>query len=105
MPFEIVEDRTEPRHHRRDTDRSGEIVICFDRPVRVIVRELLRETGGTWVLTTQLPDHIDLRCDETITLEIGNAPLTRMPETGRAAADGAERSRMQRVVRSPELPF
>ncbi len=103
MPFEIIEDRTEPRHHRRDTDRDGEIVICFDRPIRVIVRELTRELGGTWVLTTQLPEHIDLRCNETITREIGNAPLTRMPETGRAAVD--ECGRQRRTVRTTAEPL
>ena len=103
MPFEIIEERSEPRSHRRDTDRMGEIVICFDDAVRVSVHELLREMGGTWTLTTGLPDHIDIGCDATKTLEIGNAPITRLPETGRAeASDGRWRAR--RMVRAAGIP-
>jgi hypothetical protein len=82
MPFEIVEQGDELRYHRRESDVVGEWEICFQRDVLISVREVLRELGGTYETTGEMPTLMHLRCGQDRSYDVGNAPLTRMPSTG-----------------------
>lgn len=100
VPFDIIEVNATggDRVHQRRTDDAGVITITFDHRALVQVRELLREMGGLWTISTphRLLDRswyiahhnqttLALECDEApIDVWVGNArPF--LPETGRAA--------------------
>ena len=106
--LELLPGETEPRVHQRRTDAQGRIEIGFPGPTRIRVRELLRQAGGRWGITTahqrgadgmwyilpsdrpasQLvgPSTADLGgdCDD-VDLWVGNAP-TILPKTGAGGA-------------------
>lgn len=116
VPFDIVEVNATggDRVHQRRTDAAGLITITFDHRAMVQVRELLREVGGLWTITTphrrldrswyiahRDQTTLTLECDEAPTeLWVGNArPF--LPETGRA--DGAPGTVRRAIPRSGQL--
>jgi hypothetical protein len=68
------------RLHRRITDNQGAATFCMDSPQAVTVRELGRESGGQWQLTTVLPASYSLTCPAR-ELWIGNQEVG-LPKTG-----------------------
>ena len=55
IQFDILElvDGDDPWVHQRRTDADGLIRIGFRGPARLKVRELLRQSGGQWGITTE----------------------------------------------------
>lgn len=95
IQFDVLELREgeEPWVHQRRTDAGGSAILRFTGPARFRVRELLRQSGGQWGITTphrQEQGHWYLsakgrtdfggRCEDTH-LWVGNA-RTFLPETG-----------------------
>jgi hypothetical protein len=71
------------RLHRRITDKQGAATFCMDSAQTITVRELGRESGGQWQLTTVLPAFYTLTCPAR-ELWIGNQEVG-LPKTGMAA--------------------
>lgn len=101
IQFDVLELREgeEPWVHQRRTDAGGSAVLRFTGPARFRARELLRQSGGQWGITTphrQEAGHWYLsakgsttfggRCEDTH-LWVGNA-RTFLPETGAGGTAG-----------------
>jgi hypothetical protein len=69
------------RFHRRVTDNQGAATFCMDEPNGIVVRELARESGGQWQITTTVPDVYVLTCPAR-ELWVGNQEVG-LPKTGR----------------------
>ncbi len=101
IAFDLIEliPGQEPRVHQRTTDEDGMIVLELQQPTDVRVRELLRQAGGSWGITSEhvrgedgfwyitepeAPTRTVLRADcDDIDLWVGNAPPF-LPPTGAA---------------------
>lgn len=81
MPFQIVEQGDALRYHRRESDETGYWEICFTQDTLVAVDELLREIGGRFQTTGEMPALMLLRCGQIRTYDVGNAPFD-LPRTG-----------------------
>lgn len=80
IPFEFT---AGDEVHRRVSDADGAVRFCMDRPATVGVREMTRETGGVWRLTSPLPAALSLSCPPK-ELWVGNARVGP-PKTGGGA--------------------
>jgi len=103
VPFDFQEGG---HTHHRVTDHEGLIRICFRGPTVVVVRELPRQTGGRWRLTTPFAAAQLLGCAD-VHLLIGNARIG-IPATGagagaRLATEVADAPRVQ-PPGDPALP-
>jgi hypothetical protein len=85
--FEFIENN---RVHRRITDTQGAATFCMDHAASVQIREVGREQGGLWRLTTVIPDAWGLTCPAR-ELWIGNAEV-ELPKTGSGGTYGLGKS-------------